>query len=50
MWLAFHWGSPIGLAIFLVGLGGMVYLLSKADEVSKRTRAFAKEKGITAVV
>jgi len=46
MWLALHWGSPIGLAIFLVGLGGMVYLLSKADEVSKRTRAFAKEKGL----
>jgi len=46
MWLALHWGSPIGLAIFLVGLGGMVYLLSKADEVSKRTRAFAREKGL----
>jgi len=46
MWLALHWGSPIGLAIFLVGLGGMVYLLSKADEVSKRTKAFAREKGL----
>jgi hypothetical protein len=46
LWLALHWGSPIGLAIFFVGLGGMIYLLSKADEVSKRTKAFAKEKGL----
>jgi len=46
MWLALHWGSPIGLGIFLVCLGGMVYLLTKADEVSKRTKAFAKEKGL----
>ncbi len=40
------WGSPFGLAFFLVGLGGMIYLLSKADEISKRTKAFAKEKGL----
>ena len=40
------WGSPFGLAFFLVGLGGMVYLLTKADEVSKRTKAFAREKGL----
>jgi len=24
----------------------MIYLLSKADEVSKRAKAFAKEKGL----
>jgi len=46
LWLALHWGSPIGLAIFFVGLGGMIYLLSKADEVSKRVKAFSKEKGL----
>ena len=46
MWLALFWGSPIGLGIFLVCLGGMIYLLSKADEISKRTKAFAKEKGL----
>ena len=46
LWLAFHWGSPIGLAIFFVGLGGMIYLLTKADEVSKRAKAFAREKGL----
>ena len=36
----------VGLAIFFAGLGGMVYLLSKADEVAKRTRAFVKERGL----
>ena len=40
------WGSPFGLGFFLVGLGGMIYLLSKADEKSKRTRAFVKEQGL----
>jgi len=46
MWLALHWGSPIGIGIFLVCLGGMVYLLSKAGEKSKRTKAFAREQGL----
>ncbi|MCJ7791101.1 MAG: hypothetical protein MUP49_01600 [Dehalococcoidia bacterium] len=44
LWLVLHWGSPIGIGIFLVCLGAMIYLLSKADEVSKRAKAFAKEK------
>jgi hypothetical protein len=46
MWLVLHWGSPIGIGIFLVCLGAMVYLLTKADEVSKRAKALAKEKGL----
>ncbi len=46
LWLALHWGSPIGIGIFLVCLGGMIYLLSKADETSKRTKAMAREKGL----
>jgi hypothetical protein len=46
LWLALHWGSPIGLGFFLVCLSAMVYLFSKADEKSKHTRAFAKEKGL----
>jgi len=46
LWLALHWGSPIGIGIFLVCLGGMIYLLSKADEISKRTKAMVKEKGL----
>jgi hypothetical protein len=44
MWLVLFWTGPIGVGIFLVCLGGMIYLISKADEVSKRTKAFVKEK------
>jgi len=36
--LMLGWGSPIGIGIFLLCLGGMIYLLSKADAVSKRVR------------
>ena len=49
IWLALHWGSPIGLGIFLLCLGGMVCLFAKADEISKRTKAKVMEleqKGI----
>ena len=46
IWLALFWGSPIGLGIFLVCLGGMVYLFAKADEKSKQTKAFVREKGL----
>ena len=44
--LILGWGSPIGIGIFLVLLGFMIFLLAKADETIKRTKAFAKEKGI----
>ena len=44
LWLVFHWGSPIGIGIFLICLGGMLYLLTKADETEKRTKAMVKEK------
>ena len=46
MWLVFYWTGPIGIGIFLVCLGTMIWLLSKADELSKRTKAFTKEKGL----
>ncbi len=46
MWLVLYWTGPIGLAFFFVGLGSMIYLLTKADEISKRTRAFAREQGL----
>ena len=46
LWLSLYWGSPIGTGIFLVCLGGMIYLLARADEISKRTKAFVKEKGL----
>ncbi len=44
--LILGWGSPIGIGIFLVLLGFMIFLLAKADETIKRTKTFAKEKGI----
>ncbi|MFC1993015.1 hypothetical protein ACFLV3_04325 [Chloroflexota bacterium] len=46
LFLVLGWGAPIGIGIFLLCLGGMILLLSKADEVSKRTKAKAKEKGL----
>jgi len=46
LWLVFSWGSPIGVGIFLVCLAAMIYLIAKADEKSKHTKAFAKEKGL----
>ena len=46
MWLVLYWTGPIGVGIFLVCLGSMVYLWHKAEEVGKRTEAFAKEKGL----
>jgi hypothetical protein len=42
--LVFGWGSPIGIGIFLLCLGGMIYLLTKADAESKRRRREEKEK------
>jgi hypothetical protein len=37
MWLVFFWTGPIGVGFFLVSLGLMIYFLSKANEVNKRT-------------
>jgi formate-dependent nitrite reductase membrane component NrfD len=44
--LVLFWTGPIGVGIFLVCLGAMIFLLAKADEVSKHAKTFAKEKGI----
>ena len=46
MWLVFFWSGPIGVGIFLICLSTMIWLVSKADEISKRTKAFKKEKGL----
>jgi hypothetical protein len=46
MWPVLYWTGPIGVGIFLVCLGGMVYLWTKADDIKKRTKAFAQEKGL----
>ena len=42
--LVFGWGSPIGIGIFLLCLGGMIYLLSKADTSRKSWPWKEKEK------
>jgi hypothetical protein len=38
--------SLVSVGIFLLCLGGMIYLLSKAQEVIRRTKASAQEKGL----
>ena len=44
LFLLFYWTGPIGIGIFLVCLGTMIYLIAKADEISKRARHEYKEK------
>ena len=46
LFLVLGWGSPVGLGIFLILLGGMIFLIAKADKVSKHTKAFQKEQGL----
>ncbi|MBC8477814.1 MAG: hypothetical protein H8D49_05655 [Dehalococcoidia bacterium] len=46
LWLILFWTGPIGVGIFLLCLGIMIWLLAKADEISKRTKAMMKEKGL----
>ena len=46
LFLLLFWSGPIGLGIGLALIGTFILLLAKADEISKRTKAFAKEKGI----
>ena len=43
LFLLLYWTGPIGIGIFLVCLGGMIYLLTKADV--ERKRVYRKEKG-----
>ena len=46
LFLLLYWTGPIGVGIFLVLLGTMIWLIAKANEVNKRTKAFAQEKGL----
>ena len=46
MWLVLFWSGPIGLGIFLALLGVFIFLLAKADRISKQTKAMMKEKGL----
>ncbi len=46
LWLILFWSGPIGLGIGLTLIGTFVWLLAKANEVNKRTKALEKEKGL----
>ena len=49
LFLLLFWSGPIGIGIFLALLGTFIWLLAKANEISKRTKAMEKEleqKGI----
>ena len=44
LFLVLYWTGPIGIGIFLLCLGGMLYLLTKADVERKRADLKEKEK------
>jgi len=44
LFLILGWPGPAGIGIFLICLGTMIWLIAKADEISKRAKAFAREK------
>lgn len=46
MFFVLFWSGPIGLGLFLALLGLFILLLAKANEISKRTDAMMKEKGL----
>lgn len=44
LWLVLYWTGPIGVGFFLVCLGLMIFLLAKADAVSKQTKAMTRQE------
>ena len=46
LFLILGWSGPIGIGIFLLCLGGMLYLLSKADATEKKHKGIGKGKGV----
>jgi len=44
LFLVLYWTGPIGIGIFLLCLGGMIYLLSKADAIKKSTKSKEKSR------
>ena len=46
LFLLLFWSGPIGLGIGLTLIGTFVLLLAKANDISKRTKAMEKEKGL----
>ena len=43
MWLVFFWSGPIGIGVFLVSLGILIWLTAKADAIKKDTKRKDKE-------
>lgn len=41
--LILGWGSPIGIGAFLVLLATMIFILTKADETSKRAKKYRED-------
>ena len=48
LFVLLFWSGPIGLGAFLALLGVFIYLLARADEISKRTKAMLKDKEVAA--
>ena len=46
LFLVLFWSGPVGIGLFLVCLGIFIWLLAKADALSKQTKALSKEKGL----
>ncbi len=46
LFLLLFWSGPIGLGIGLALIGTFVWLLAKANEISKRTKVMEREKGL----
>lgn len=46
LYLILGWPGPMGVGAFLALLGTFIWLLAKADEIKKRTKAFSMEKGL----
>jgi len=44
LFLILGWPGPIGVGIFLVCLGAFIWLLAKANEISKRVSKKEEEK------
>ena len=50
LFLILGWPGPVGIGIFLVLLGVFIWLLAKANDISKHTKAFEKEKGLEGLI
>ncbi len=45
LFMVLGWPGPVGIGVFLVCLGVMIFMIAKADEIGKRTKHdYPKEK------